>query len=183
MLKPDLRLRFSYLFLNPYRHVRKYLQKKGVINPYQYGETPLKTIEDLIEAAGGLKKFQYFADLGAGRGRLCYFVQKKYECKVFAFEQMEKFVKKGEKLFPNVHFILGNFLSKDLSSIDLIYLYGTMMTECEIIEFVKKVKGKTRVITISYPLTDYDSRFKVLKKINVNFSWGNTVGYVQCLRK
>ncbi len=183
MIKADLKLRLSYLFINPYRHVRKYLQKKGLENPYQYGETPLKAIDALIEAAGGLKKYQYFADLGAGRGRLCYFVQMKYQCKVFAFEQMQTFVEKGQKLFPNVHFVLGNFLNKDLSSIDLIYLYGTMMTENEILTFVEKIRGKTKIITISYPLSDYDSRFKVLKKVNVKFPWGNTVGYVQCLRK
>ncbi len=183
MVRADVKLSLSYLFLNPYRHLRKHLQKKGEKNPYQYGETPLKAIEELINAAGGLKNYQYFADLGAGRGRLCYFVQKKYQCKVFAFEQMKKFVKKGEKLFPNVQFILGDFLTKDLSSMDLIYLYGTMMTEKEILEFVNKIKGRTKIITISYPLSDYDSRFKVLNKVNIQFPWGNTVGYVQCLRK
>ena len=183
MVRADIKLSLAYLFLNPYRHLRKHLQRKGEKNPYQYGETPLRAIEELINAAGGLKKYQYFADLGAGRGRLSYFVQKKYQCKVFAFEQMKKFVKKGKKLFPNVEFILGDFLTKDLSYMDLIYLYGTMMTEKEILEFVNKIKGRTKIITISYPLSDYDSRFKVLNKVNVQFPWGKTVGYVQCLRK
>jgi hypothetical protein len=183
MLKADLFLFLSYLWVNPYRHLRKFLQKKGVENPYQYGETPLKIIETLIDAAGGLKEYQYFADLGAGRGRLSYFVQKKYQCKVFAFEQLALFVNKGKKLYPNVEFILGNFLDKELFSIDLIYLYGTMMSEDEILSFVKKIKGNTKIITISYPLSDYDSRFMVLKKVDVHFPWGKTFGYIQCLRK
>jgi hypothetical protein len=183
MIKADIKLSLSYFFINPYRLVRKHLEKKGIKNPYQYGETPLKTLALLVDAAGGIQKYQYFADLGAGRGRACYFIQKKYQCKVFAFEQMSVFVNKGEKLFPKVNFILGDFLEKDLSCLDLIYLYGTMMAEKEIVAFAQKISKDTKVITISYPINDYDSRFKVIKKIDVEFPWGWTKGYVQCLRK
>jgi hypothetical protein len=183
MFKADLKLNRAYFFVNPYRAVRKFLQKRGESNPHQYGETPLNVIESLIDAAGGLKKYQYFADLGAGRGRMSFFVQKMYGCKVFAYEQLEVFVKKGMKLFPKVQFIAGDFLEKDLSKMDLIYLYGTMMKEEEILECIKKIGRNSRVITISYPLTDYDSRFQVIKKIDVKFPWGETKGYVQCLRK
>lgn len=179
----DIKLFIAYFFLNPYRAVRKYLQKKGVKNPHQYGETPINVIVELIEKAGGLKKYQYFADLGAGRARVAGFVQHKYRCKVFAYEQLEKFVKKGRKLFPRIHFIQGNFLEKDLSKLDLIYLYGTMMKEEEIFAFIKRIKSHTRIITISYPLTDYDSRFKVIAMVDVKFPWGETKGYIQCLRK
>ena len=159
MVKVDMKIAIAYFFTNPYRTVRKHLQKKGVKNPYQYGETPLKALDSLVMAAGGVKKYHYFADLGAGRGRLCEFIQKRYGCKVFAYEQMSLFVKKGKKLFPKVSFVSGDFLKKDLSSMDLIYLYGTMMTENEILTFAQKISKSTKIITISYPLTDYDSRF------------------------
>ena len=183
MLKVDLKLYFSYFFINPFRTVRKFLQRKGVDNPYQYGETSIKTIDKLVKEAGGIEKYQYFADLGAGRGRAAYFIQKKYGCKAYAYEQVPIFVDKGSKLFPKVKFICRDYLNEDLSLMDLIYLYGTMMTESEILSFVNKVSSNTKVITISYPLTDYDSRFKVLKIIDVKFQWGTTKGYIQCLRK
>ena len=182
MIRIDLKLTCAYFFVNPYRAVRKYLQKRNVKNPHQYGETPLAAIESLIEAAGGIKKYQYFAELGAGRGRLAYFVQEYYGCKVFAYEQLKLFVRKGLKLFPKINFIHGDFLDKDLSKMDLIYLYGTMMAEEEINKLVEKISKRSRVITISYPLTDYDSRFKVLKKIEVKFPWGSTTGFIQQLR-
>jgi len=183
MVGIDLRLWFAYFFINPYRALRKFLQKHGVKNPYQYGETPLSVIEELIEAAGGIQKYQHFADLGAGRGRVCAFVANKYKCKVYAYERFPLFVKKGKKLFPQVNFILGDFLESDFSSIDLVYLYGTMMSEKEILAFTQKVKRHMKVITISFPLTDYDSRFCVLNQIDVNLPWGTTKGYIQCLRK
>jgi hypothetical protein len=183
MIKVDLQLWGSYFFINPYRALRKYLQKKGVKNPYQYGETPISVIDKLVEVAGGLEKYQYFADLGAGRGRVCAFIQNKYKCKVFAFERFEPFVKRGRKLFPQIKFISGDFLTKDFSSIDLIYLYGTMMTEKEILLFTSKVSKGTKVITISYPLTDYDSRFQVLEQLDIDLPWGKTKGFIQCLRK
>ena len=179
----DWKLFIYYFFYNPYRVVRKYFQKKGEKNPYQYGETPIGVMEKLIELAGGIKKFQYFADLGAGRGRIAYFVHRKYQCRVFAFEQVELFVKKGKKIFDKIEFVHGDFLEKDLSMMDLIYLYGTMMSEKQILKFVKKIKGSTKVITISYSLTDYDSRFKILGTTSVVFPWGKTKGYIQCLRK
>jgi hypothetical protein len=183
MLKVDVRLFFAYFFHNPYRVVRKFLQKRGERKPHQYGETPLEAIEKLIKLSGGILNFQHFADLGAGRGRLAYFVEDRFKCKVFAYEQVELFVKKGKKLFPKVTFILGDFLEKDLSKLDLIYLYGTMMTEKQILKFVNKIKGSTKIITISYSLNHYDSRFKTLAKTEVSFPWGKTFGYVQCLRK
>lgn len=183
MLWIDVRLWFSYFFVNPYRALRKDLQKKGVKNPYQYGETPLSTLQKLISEAGGLQRYQYFADLGSGRGRLCVFVKKIYRCRVFGIERFKLFVDKSRRLFPSIKFVLGNFLDLDISSMDLIYLYGTMMTEKEILAFTKKVSAHTRVITISYPLNDYDSRFKVLKTVNVKFPWGETKGYIQCLRR
>jgi len=183
MIKVDFRLWWSYLLINPYRASRKYLQNKGEKNPYQYGETPLCVIDALVTSAGGLQKYQLFADLGAGRGRITAFIQEKYRCKAFAFEQMAMFVKKGKKLFPKVDFIEGNFLEKDLSKMDLIYLYGTMMSKRDILAFVAKVPKNARVITVSYPLTDYDSRFKVLSQQKITFPWGETKGYIQCLRK
>ena len=183
MIKKDLVLCCSYFFFNPYRIVRKYLQKRGISNPHQYGETPLSTIDSLIKAAGGIKQYQYFADLGAGRGRLAYFIQKKYNCRVYAYERVEIFVSKGQWLYPKVRFCNTDFLKEDLSKMDLIYLYGTMMTENEILLFVNKINLHTKVITISYPLTDYDSRFEILNTIDVLFPWGKTKGYVQSLRK
>ncbi|MCH9616889.1 MAG: hypothetical protein SP4CHLAM5_01650 [Chlamydiia bacterium] len=182
MFKQDLKLKRAYFFVNPYRAVRKFLQKRGESNPHQYGETPIHVIKSLIDAAGGLKKYQYFADVGAGRGRISYFVQKVYGCKVFAYEQLGLFVKKGKKLFPKVQFIAGDFLKADLSKMDIIYFYGTMMKEKEILEFTCQVRKGCRVISISYPLTDYDSRFKVTNKVEITFPWGKTNGYIQQLR-
>ena len=83
---------------------------------------------------------------------------------------------------PSVAFTK-NLPVKDFSSIDLIYLYGTMMTEKEILLFTSKVGRGAKVITISYPLTDYDSRFQVLEQIDVELPWGKTKGFIQCLRK
>lgn len=173
----------SYMFINPYRVVRKYLQKRGESNPYQYGETPLMVIDKLITKAGGIAKYQHFGDLGAGRGRLSYFIKRKFGCQVFAFEQVSLFAQLGKKIFPKITYVEGDFLSHDISSLDVIYLYGTMMKEKEILSLTKKIGRKTKVITISYPLSAYDSRFEVLHSCSVSFPWGKTKGYIQCQRK
>ena len=64
----------------------------------------------------------------------------------------------------------------------MIYLYGTCLREKQIKalcrRFEKLPKG-TRVITVSYPLTDYTEGYEVISCFSAPFTWGDTEVYLQ----
>jgi hypothetical protein len=177
-------LDFFYFFLNPYRVCRKFLQKQGAVDIYQYGETPLSTINSLCVAAG-LSKKDHFFELGAGRGKTAFFIRKAFGCKVTAIEQIPLFVRIAKWVnrlsVSDIEFRCEDFLTSDLSEASLIYLYGTCLPDDLITGLCKKFLPHQKIISISYPLSDYDPRYKILATIPVTYPWGVTEAYINSL--
>ncbi len=180
----DIALDMLYLFQNPYRISRKFLQKKGMTDIHQYGETPDSTIHSICINAG-LSPDDHFFELGAGRGKAALFVRDFFGCDVTAIEQIPEFVRKAkfiDKMFSiGVNFRCEDYLESDLSKATIIYLFGTCLTEEQIVKLCHKFRPKQRIITISYPLSDYDNRYKIKDKFSVHFPWGETDAYINIL--
>ena len=160
---------------------RKFLEKRGDEDVYQYGETPLKTIHKLcIEA--GLAKDAHFFELGSGRGKSAFYIRETFECEVTAIEQIPLFVKKARQLNKilslGVTFLCEDYCEADLSKATHLYLYGTCLPDELIYKLCKRFKPGQKIISISYPLSDYDTQFKVLKKLEVAYPWGKTEAYI-----
>lgn len=180
----DRALKNAYLLENPYRICRKYLQKEGVENIYQYGETPLRLMFVLAKFAE-LTSQDHFFELGAGRGRTSFFIHHFFKCKVTAIEKIPVFVKKARQIIErfslHIDFIQDDFLYRDLSLATVIYLYGSSLDDAVIKKLCEKIPKGAKVITASYPLSDYSSRFVVLKTMRVCYPWGETEVYLnQC---
>jgi hypothetical protein len=83
----------------------------------------------------------------------------------------------------NTAFTLGDITTMNLSSATVIYLYGTCLQDDQIEKIarnMKKLPSATKIITVSYPLTDYfPYGFKVQDQFEANFNWGKTDVYVQ----
>ncbi len=159
------------LFFNPYRTCRKFLQKKGKENIYAYGETPYTTYQKIIEECG-IGPQDTWIEMGAGRGKGCFWLNHFIGCKVIGIEQVPQFVWVAnvfKKLFgmKDVSFIKADIQSVDLSSGTILYLYGLWPN-------LKVGKG-TRIITTGEPLAN----MRILKSFWVRFPWGRTTAYLQ----
>lgn len=191
-LKADMSLRLMYLFHNPYKISKRFLMNRGAKDVHAYGETPLTTLE-LIAKECGITKNDTVFELGSGRGRTCFWLNSVIGCRVVGIEYVPEFVERAELIkerlgIDGVEFRLQDILKTDFSGATVIYLYGTCLEDDAIIKLCKafsKLKPGTRIITVSYPLTDYSdlSHFEVMKRFTVPFTWGEGDVYLQVVKK
>jgi hypothetical protein len=186
--KVDLALLWSYFCNNPYRISRDFLLRRGEANIYAYGETPLTTLEQIVKEAGIGAEDTVF-ELGSGRGRPCFWLRCFVGCNVIGIEFVPDFVAKANEVrqrfkLSGIDFRHQDMLKADLSGASVVYLYGTCMEDLEIhklIDQLEKLPEGTKIITVSYPLTDFtDKEFLVVERIfPAKFTWGMADVYLQ----
>lgn len=179
----DRALRRSYWLDNPYRICKHYLEMRGEEDVHQYGETPLRTMYKIAHTAGITDK-DHFVELGCGRGRTCFFMSHYFRARVTGIEQIPLFVNKAVRVairhsLLEPKFVVGDFLKTDLSDATVIYLYGTCLPDRVVQELCKKIPQHCKTISVSYPLSDYDDRFRILKKIKAQYPWGQTEVFIE----
>lgn len=183
----DRALLTAYIFKNPYTISKNYLKKRNEKEIHTYGETPLMTYEKIAEEVG-LEPTDTFLELGSGRGRGALFLHYFFKCQVIGIERIPQFVKLSRHLAHKYHqgrvsFICIDMLKADFPPATVIYLYGTALADSEITPLVQKLKNYpkgTKIISISYPLTDYEEKaFHIEKSFTAAFPWGETEGYIQ----
>lgn len=190
-LKEDIALRLMYLFHNPYSISKRFLIKKGKTDIYAYGETPLTTLE-LIARQCGIGPSDCVYELGAGRGRGCFWLHSFIGCSVVGLEFVPDFVDRANRItkrlaLSNIEFKLANFCKSDFKGASVCYLYGTCLEDGDIkalIEKFSKLPAGTKIITVSYPLSDYAEKpyFEIMKHFTAPFTWGEADVYVQVVR-
>lgn len=184
--KIDQALRDAYRDKSPYQISKEYLTHMGEEDVYQYGETPLISMHQMGLAAG-IRSFDHVFELGAGTGRTSFFLHQFFGCPVTGVEQIETFVQRGNRLAKQfsqkVEFRHENFLNTNFALATVIYLFGSCLEDRVIYELCDLIPEKTKVISVSYPLADYDPRFKVERKIVVNFLWGKAEVYISSGQK
>lgn len=186
--KIDLSLLISYLFNSPYEISKSFLTAKGEKDVYTYGETPLTTLETIAKQCQISAKDTVF-ELGCGRGRTSFWLNAFIGCKVVGIEHIPEFVANANAIKTKFHVTDVEFLQQDMLSVDytgatVIYLYGSTLDDI----FIKKLIARfqnlspgTKIITISYPLSDYTglSSFEMMKCFPVQFPWGEADVYLQ----
>lgn len=184
--KIDLYLLCSYFFYNPFGISKQfYLDKEGK-ELFVYGETPLSTMDKIATACGISKKDTVF-ELGAGRGRVCFWLNQWIGCKVVGVEYIPEFIKRAnliKKKFNlcDIEFRLQDFSEMDFRGATVVYLYGTCLDDKQINMLIKKLKEVsvgTKIITVSYPLSDYSNDFTIMRKFTGTFTWGEADIYFQ----
>lgn len=172
----DLALGCAYLFSNPFRICRIFLQTKGEEEIHAYGETPLGVWRDITRAAK-VGKEDVFFDLGCGRGRVCFWTALWIGCKTVGVDWVPAFMKRASLLakcfgLENLEFIQGSLLDADLEKATVLYLY-TFHPEEERLDFSRLQEG-ARVITVSEPIP----LIKVVSKLSARFPWGETEVFI-----
>jgi SAM-dependent methyltransferase len=186
--KQDLYLLSLYFFTSPYAISRKFLKNLHAKDIYTYGETPLTTLEKIFRTCGITHKDTVF-ELGCGTGRGCFWLQRFIGCKVVGIEYIPLFVARANQTkekfkVEKVTFLEQNMFSTDYRKATCIYLYGTCLERVEIQQLIAKFKTLpqgTRIISVSYPLTDYDNggSFEVMQRFPAQFTWGIADIYLQ----
>ncbi|MES2122151.1 MAG: class I SAM-dependent methyltransferase [Chlamydiota bacterium] len=176
----------AYRFANPYRICRNYLKKKGASDIHQYGETPLPVYARIAEECA-LAPEDYWIELGCGRGKGSCFIRALTGCRVKAVDWIPQFICIAQGIaekdaHSKMTFSCEDMLQTDLSGATAIYLFGTCLEESVIqhlCERLRRLPPSTEIITVSYPLNDYDPTFVVRKQFLVQFPWGTTEIYIQ----
>lgn len=190
-LKADLALRLMYLFHNPYKISKRFLMKKGAEDVYAYGETPLTSLE-IIAKESGLNAKDCVYELGCGRGRTCFWMRSFIGCSVVGLEYIPEFVEraniiKNRLAISNLEFRLADMTTANFQGATVCYLYGSCLNEKTIKKltdhFSKLPKG-TKIITVSYPLSDYTDKksFEVMKRFTVPYTWGEADVFLQIVK-
>ncbi len=191
-LKADIALRLMYLFHNPYSISKRFLMHKGDKDIYAYGETPLTTLE-LIARASGIGPKDCVYELGAGRGRGCFWLHSIIGCKVVGIEYVPEFVERANRIknklgVKGIEFRLADICDSNFTGATVCYLYGTCLEDKAIKALAAKFSRLpvgTKIITVSYPLTDYTDKpcFEVMKYFTATFTWGEADVYVQVVKE
>lgn len=177
----DFGLFLIYLFDNPFKVSKRFLIGKGEENLYQYGETPLTTLEQIMNRVGVTANDTVF-ELGSGRGRCCFWLSQYLGCSVVGIEQVPSFVERANRIIKRcglqkVAFKCADFNEVSLKGATVVYLYGTCLEPGAIHKLINKLKelpSGTKIITVSYPLTDYDNTdtFELMNCFSQSFTWG-----------
>lgn len=184
--KLDLYFLRSYMLQYPYQMSKEFLTDIGKKDVDTYGETPLTTMDHIARECA-LHSRDVFYELGCGRGRACFWLHFFIRCRVYGVEYLPAFVKIAQSIkrhyqIEEVKFLYKDMLDVDLSNATVVYFYGT----CSDTPFIQKLchkleslHRKTKIITVSYPLSSYNPNFKVVKTFPVKFPWGETTAYLQ----
>ena len=178
--KVDRTLLGKYFFRSPFAISKDFLIQKGESDIYAYGETPLTTLE-MISKECELNSRDVVYELGCGRGRGCFWLHCFIGCRMVGIEYIPDFVDIADSIrdrfaLQNIEFRLGDILKGKYAEATVIYLYGTCYEDQFINKLLKRFsklpKGK-KIITVSFPLTDYSSNFEVIKQFSAPFTWGH----------
>lgn len=189
--KLDASLLLTYLFDNPFQVSQRFLKDKGEMNIYAYGETPLTTLE-LIATNARFNASDTLFELGCGRGRTCFWLNQFIGCKVVGIDFVPAFIERAERVRKKLRVSGIEFRCEDMRKSDFtgatgFYFYGTCYDEPfirELIEKFKRCPSGTKIVSISYPLSDYTNEplFEVMSRFPALFTWGKADVYVQIRR-
>lgn len=187
--RADLALLSSYLFINPYKLSRRFLEKRGSLSIYAYGETPIATLDRLAERAHiGPKDLVY--ELGCGRGRACFWLALIKQARVIGIDFIPEFIEKAEEVrkqesIGNLEFRCEDFLNSDLKEATFIYLHGSCMEDGDILKLNQRLIGlkkEIRVLTVSFSMKEYDEAHWIVTDVFVErMSWGLAEVFLQTL--
>lgn len=188
-LASDLLLKFFYLFSSPYQTSKKFLSEKGVQDVHTFGETPLTTLDKIMQAVA-VKENDVVFELGCATGRTSFWLRHFTQATVVGIEYVPDFVyrasivKKWLKI-KRLDFCLQDMRQVYFKMATVVYIYGSCFED----DFLEVLTARLRelekgacVITVSYPLTDYqgsESLFEVTDQFPAKFFWGEGEVYIQ----
>jgi SAM-dependent methyltransferase len=180
----------AYRFQNPFRMCRRFSEQRGEERVDAYGETPLPVYAQIARMAH-LSQSDTVIEMGCGRGRGVFFLSHLLGCRVVGIDWVPAFIQNAlavaRSLVPSlpVSFQCEEMQYADLSRATAVYLYGTCLSDAQIAALIprfEKMDAAARIITVSYPLSDYSSRFHTIAQCTALFPWGDAEVYVSAFK-
>jgi hypothetical protein len=177
-----------YFFQSPFRLIRKFDENHPdqAIGPY--GETDFRAFEKLLDGFS-IPKTATLADLGSGRGRLCFWLScVRGQSHVVGVEREIVMVERALSIrhrfnVKQLSFQFGDWEKVHLDEIDVFYLYGPAMSDERIVRAAAKLQKLpvgTKIITVSAWLGEVmPDRFQLVKTLPIRFPWGKTEAFLQ----
>ena len=182
----------QYFFKSPHKIIFEYDETHHNHQIGPYGETDFRVMEKLLKGFS-IDPTDSIADLGAGRGRLGFFLRiVRGQRNVLALEYCPLMVQRAERVRRWLHvrdlsFIQGDWMQTPLDDIDVVYLYGFVIeaeASKKLVRRLSLLKEGTRIITISTWLGEsMPGSFRLEKKLPVHFEWGETEAFLQTVTK
>ncbi len=186
--RADTLLKQSYCKQSPYKISKQHFLSRGAQDVHVYGETPLSTWEYILGKCG-IHAGDCLYDLGCGTGRGVFFVSAYFGCRAVGVDFISSFIHKAKEIQRQIpqtslHFVHGDITTCDLSEASVIYLYGTCLDDSTIEALSRRfssLKKGVKVITVSYPLSDYllDNPFAVKEVFSAKYAWGEAEVFYQ----
>ncbi len=181
----------AYRFSNPFQICKQFLLSKNESQVDAYGETPLAILARIVEECS-LNEEDHVLEMGCGRGLGAFFLSHRANCSVTGVDFIPTFIERARSLAQQaqpplkLRFLCQNMLDVDLSGISCIYLYGTCLSDPlieQLIDRFKALESSIKIVTVSYPLSDYSSSFYTVKQWRGSFQWGDGEIYLNQLVK
>ncbi len=178
----------QYFFQSPFRLIRVFdeLHPERPIGPY--GETDFRAFDKLLDGFK-IPRDVTVADLGSGRGRLCFWLRcVRKQARVIGMERQRLMAERSSRLqqffkVKNLSFEVGDWEKASFEGVDLCYLYGPAMTDERILHAATRLQHLpvgTKIITISGWLGEVmPHRFELLQTLPIRFPWGKTEAFLQ----
>lgn len=188
--KADLLLRGLYLFKGPFALARDFSRARGAVDPYTFGKTPLATLAT-IACEGKVAPDERVYDLGCGTGQTSFWWALRWGTSCVGIDHLPIFIQRAKRVQRLLGVAKGrlDFWEQDFFDVDygdatFVYLYGTHLDEEEIerlIEALSTLPIGARVVTVSYPLTEYQKApwFSLGKVFQGAYPWGTADLYLQ----
>jgi SAM-dependent methyltransferase len=187
--KIDLALKGQYLWQNAFRVSKQHQRRREAQDLYVYGDTPLTTLEKIV-AEAAITAADTFFDLGCGSARTSFWLQHFVGCHVVGIDWAPTFIRRAQRVQQRLKLEGLTFCEEDMLKVDYrkataVYLYGTCLDDETIVQLIEQLRllpEGAKVISVSYPLTDYaqaEGLFEVEKSFLAPFGWGEAEVFIQ----
>jgi hypothetical protein len=178
-----------YFFKSPYRMLRRFDEENPGLALGPYGETDFRMFEKILDAFS-IPQDVAIADLGAGRGRLCFWLALvRHQKKVVGVEPFLPFVERARRLitwFSVAEFCMipGSIETVSLDGIDVVYAYTLDPGRQHILaDTLSALPKGSKVITVGSSLQELKpAAFFVESVLPVHFVWGDTTVFLQTVQ-
>ncbi len=187
--KADLLLRSMYFFKSPFAIFRDFAKARGDVDPYTFGTTPMATLA-VISREGGVSPKDKVYDLGCGTAQTAFWWALRMGCSCVGVDYLPIFIHKAQRVqsilrVPQERLILieQDFFTLDYRDATFVYVYGTHLNKEQIESLIQALLSLpigARVVTVSYPLTEYQKApwFLLGRVFEGAYPWGKTSLYL-----
>ncbi len=187
----DLYVKAYFVFDSPYRISSVFRKLLPDEMTQVYGEVPLIVVERAVKTAN-LQPHHMFWELGAGRGRIAYWVHHFIGSRVHAVDAIPIFVHRAQQIISkrklkNIEYTNTLIQNLQFSKCDVALLYGSAFSFGFINSLAQTIAKTAKpgfiIISVSFSMQQRlpEGTFERIAAFKGKFTWGSTMVYIERL--